>query len=212
MAGYTSPYRKNISDVSGVLSLNAKNEQGKRANWTVRVSGNKVRLTIWTGVEGDADKGKIALVLEPEQWYCFLALLEHTINTNTGEPFANIIEIKGLGQGGYREGPKHRGDICIGRSKENVIFFAVVVQNRPIIKFELIDGYWFVYRKKDGSEFSKTDATNMVANAYLTRAREIVSTLLVTEFVEKDNKNNTGSGSYSSNSNSNISSDDDLDF
>ena len=207
---YTSPYRDNISVEKNVLTLSAKNEQGKRANWTVKVSGNKVRLTVWSGIDGDVDNGKIALVLDPEQWYQVMSLLEYTIQNRRDDAYVNMVEIKAIGREGYKAGPKPTGDIYIGRDKEGVIFISMVIFNRPKIKFNFEDGYWYQYKKKDGGEWSKVDASELVAKAYLTRANHIISTLLVTDYVDKEQRERIGGNRKGGNNKSTYNNNDDF--
>lgn len=220
---FKSPYRKNITDEKA-LNLSTKNDQNKRANFNVRFAGNKVRLTVWTGIDGDVENGKMAAVLELDQWYSVLALLKFTIKHRGEGAYANKVELYGLGQDGWKGGPKPRGDIFIGRDSEGTIFISFVLQNRPKIafKFEQLD--FAKLRKKDGSDFLKPDLSEMMASAYLDRATYITAALSATEYVAKEDRpnqnrgggNNHSNNSGNSNSNSNVdldsSFDDDLGF
>lgn len=200
--GFTSPYRENITDAR-VLNLVEFNSQKKRASWTVRYAGNKVRIVVWTGIENDVDGGKMQVILEPEAWFGFMSLLEHVIHHGkAGEVF--YMESLGLGKEGWKKGPVPRGDLYIGRDNQGVIFFSLVQPNRPKQMFPLKEDAFYNFKLKDGTPLSREMASNLVANSYLNRGRQIISVLSATEYVAKDDKPNPGRGksnNYSSNNN-----------
>lgn len=201
---FKSPYRENITD-ERALNLSAKTEGDKRANWTVRYAGNKVRLVIWTGIPNDVENGKMSLVIEINQWYAFLSLLNHYIE-NVKEPnTASKMVIKTLGPKGWKEGPIPRGDIYVGRNGEGVLFIALMQPNRPKIPFLLENDAFYNFQTKDGQPLDKLTVSNIVARSYVRINEEIIAALSATEYVSKEDRpsgpnrnqnNNSGNSGY----------------
>lgn len=184
---FKSPYRDNIT-TDKVLNLSAKNEQGKRANWTIRYAGNKVRLTVWTGIDGDVDNGSINAVIDVNHFMQFLALFEEVIHSQ--EKGAKVMTIRALGREGWKKPPIDKGDLYCGRNGEGVIFLSYVVPNRPKIMFPLQEDAFFMFKNKDGNPLSKQEASNIVAKGYLQTVRDIIIALTATEYVAKEDRPN----------------------
>lgn len=201
---FKSPYRDNITHEK-VLDLSCVNEQNKRANWQIRYTGNKVRLTVWTGIEGDKDGGQMKIVLEPSAFYSFLSLME-TVISNQEKEVARHMTIKSLGPEGWKKGPIPRGDLYCGRDRDGVVFVSFVQNNRPKLMFPLQEDAFYLFCDKGGNPFNKQEASNIVAKAYVHMARNIISSLAATEYVDKESRpsgNKGNKSNYQNNQNQN---------
>lgn len=199
---FKSPYRENITD-ERVLNISAKNDSGQRANWTVRYAGNKVRLSIWTGVPNDTDNGKMSLILEVNQWYALMSLLLDTVENAKEPQSARIMTIKTLGPKGWKEGPIPRGDIYVGRSGEGVIYISLIQPNRPKIAFTFESDAFYGFRNKDNSPLEKSAISDIVARSYAKMGMEVVAALAAVEYVAKDDRPQSPRARINNSSNNN---------
>lgn len=185
---FKSPYRDNIT-TDRVLNLSTKNEQGKRANWTVKYTGNRVRLAVWTGIDGDTDNGKIDAVIDLNVWYVFLSMVEYIIKkSQSGE--SKTMEIKTLGPEGWAKGTIPRGTLYAGRDGNNAVFVSLVKPNRPKIAFPFVPSDFFSITNKDGSAADPSLVSNIIATSYVETSREVLGTLAGTEYVKKEDRPN----------------------
>lgn len=202
---FKSPYRDNITHEK-VLDLSGMNEQGKRANFQVRYSGNKVRITVWTGIDGDKDGGSMKAIIEPQAFYSFLSFME-TIIANNERGHARYMVTKSLGPEGWKKGPIDRGHLFCGRDNDGVVFISLVQPNRPKIMFPLKEDAFYMFANKNGDPLDKQEASNIVAKAYVEMGRKFIASLVATEYVDKDSRPTVGkkkeNNSYNSNNNSN---------
>lgn len=218
MATYTSPYRKNISDLYA-LARYAINEEKKKSTFFIRVAGNKARFIVWPNLDSDGGSGKIEFVVAFNLAFEFLGLLEHYAKPET-EPNQTRIKILRLGKGGYKEGKKIDGIIHVGKDENGIIWFALDKKDRPKIKFKLSSNEWAEYVHKTGETFSEKEISELITNAYVSMAKGLISVLASQEFYEetdkksysKNNNNNNNSKNNSDNYSDNDWADDDIPY
>lgn len=201
---FSSPYRRNISD-ERLLGLSAMNETNKRANWNIRVAGNKLRITVWTGIDGDANNGKQEAVLDLLTGYVLAELIRSVVNSEAAG-FAEGLRTLRLGKEGWKGGKQPGPNILVGKDNSGVVFLALFLgKNRPCIKFQLIDDGWFNLVHKGGESFTPGESSRIVSLSYARALEHFVATLGTQEYVEtsKERSNNGGGNNYNRNNNNN---------
>lgn len=198
---FSSPYRRNITD-ERVLGLSTMNEQNKRANWNIRVAGNKARIGVWTGIDGDADNGRQTADVDLLTGFALVELLRKVIRTE-GTGFADSIRTLRLGKDGWKGGKLPGPSIIVGKDHEGVVFIALLVnKNRPCIKFKMIDDGWFNLVHKGGESFSAAESSQIVATAYANALELFLGTVGTQEHVDTSkNKGNGGGNNRQGNGN-----------
>lgn len=151
---------------------------------------NCPRISIYTNDPADNSKdtgyGKITANMSPLAFFAFLELIEKAIVAK--ETFIDKIENLGYSFfGGKRsENPVVLSETVVGRDKDGVVWMSVIIpnSNRPRIKFPFGLDTYQVLKHGDGSEFTLSEASTIVAKANVSILKNMFSHVLVTEWVD----------------------------
>lgn len=201
-----APRKKNALDHRKLnLSTPCPTAKGKYSNLIWGVHANNPRLTVYTGDPEDSSErtgyGRIAANLDTPTFYAFIELLER-VARGTEECKYKIENKNYTWFGGKRsEVPVIVSNLWVGKDKDGAVWISITAENRPIIKFYInISDFHCMYHG-DGNPFTKAEFTSLYAIAYCNLLRNMVSEILVNEYVEEApkkpfdaNKQNRGGG------------------
>jgi len=193
-----APRVKNALD-NQKLKLQAKNEQGRNANLSWNLFSNNPRVTVWTGVDGDKDNGKITGAFDTLGFFQFLEGLKMAIAfqpTEGAKDFRNKVELMRPNfkpGGGRPDGVVKASEVWFGKDTEGVVWLSLCAYNRPMIKFTLLPNEYHQFRHATGESLSPGEAsTKLAAPAYIRALELIMAHLQVTEYKEPPPRDNQG--------------------
>lgn len=185
-----TPRKKNALDHRKLnLSAPCPTAQGKYSTLIWGVHANNPRLTVYTGDPEDSSErtgyGRIAANLDTPTFYAFVELLERI--SRGPEDCKFKIENKNYTWfGGKRsEVPVVVSSLWVGKDKEGAVWISITAENRPIIKFYINIPDFHAMFHGDGTPFSKAETSTLFAIGYCALLRNMVSELLVKEYVEE---------------------------
>jgi uncharacterized membrane protein YgcG len=203
-----TPRVKNALD-NQKLKLQAKNEQGKNANLSWNLFSNNPRVTVWTGVDGDKDNGKITGAFDTLGFYQFLEGLKMAIAfvpTEGAKEFRQKVELMRPNfkpGGGRPDGVVKASEVWYGKDAEGVVWLSLCAYQRPMIKFVLIPNEYHQFRHATGEALSAGEAsTKLAAPGYIRALELIMAQLQVVEYKEPPprdqggNRGGQGGGGY----------------
>lgn len=183
---FTSPYRKNASDLRD-LTLWQRNRQGGNASWRIRIAGNKVRFTVYPGIEGD--NKSITGNISPRAYFVFNELLQLAIDTPIGTAKTYKAVMKRKNQKGDLV---NDFEIYTGRNEDGIVWVSLFRYERPKVQFLLKDDNYTQYEHVGGEAFTKGEVSTLVAKGYKHMFEFLVGGLMISEFVEEEEKNGGG--------------------
>ena len=193
-----TPRVKNALD-NQKLKLQAKNEQGKNANLSWNLFSNNPRVTVWTGVDGDKDNGKITGAFDTFGFYQFLEGLRMAIAfqpTEGAKEFRNKVELMRPNfkpGGGRPDGVIKASEVWYGKDAEGVVWLSLCAYQRPMIKFILVPNEYHQFRHSTGEALSAGEASaRLAAPAYIRALELIMAQLQVVEYKEPPPRDNQG--------------------
>lgn len=199
-----TPRVKNALD-NQKLKLQAKNEQGRNANLSWNLFSNNPRVTVWTGVDGDKDNGKITGAFDTLGFYQFLEGLKMAIAfrpTEGAKEFRNKVELMRPNfkpGGGRPDGVVKASEVWYGKDADGVVWLSLCAYQRPMIKFILVPNEYHQFRHATGEALSPGEASTLLAAPAYIRALELImAQLQVVEYKEpppRDNNRGGGGGS-----------------
>lgn len=183
---FTSPYRKNASELKD-LTLWTKNNQGKAASFRARIAGNKARLKVYPGIEGD--NKAIDGILKPADFFGFLSLLDWATTTpaDGNDHTAKLVVMRPMNGKAVTD-----FELFAGRNKDGLVWFSLYRHDRPKIAFTFNDDNYRRYEFTTGEQASRSAVSNIMAKGYIRMMENMAATLFVTEFVEEEENNNRG--------------------
>jgi hypothetical protein len=197
-----APRVKNALD-NQKLKLQAKNETGRNANLSWNLFSNNPRVTVWTGVDGDKDNGKITGAFDTLGFYQFLEGLKVAIAfrpTEGAKEFRNKVELMRPNfkpGGGRPEGVVKASEVWYGKDAEGVVWLSLCAYQRPMIKFPLLPNEYHRFCHATGETLSAGEASTLLAAPAYIRALELImAQLQVVEYKEPPPRDpNRGGGS-----------------
>ncbi len=211
MTQNSNPKAKNILN-DPKLTLVAQNPtvKGKWSKLSFGIYNNNPRLIVSTNSPDlqnqENNYGRITAALDNPAFFTFLELLKQSINSK--EAIKYKVENFGFKKGEDPKTPAHLTDLWVGRGEDGVIFISVInkAEGWPTIKFTFgpSDIRYHKFYHGNGTEFSKAEISTLYAKAYSNILQEVVSTLIVDNFVEPPPYNGGNkSGGYNKNNNYN---------
>lgn len=199
--GNSYPQReKNVLD-DRKLRLSTKNEQGKWANLSFGVYSNNPRVTVYSGIDGDKDNGRISANMDTPAFYVFLHKLAEVIDFVPTEDAKDIkykIENKrpNFQKGGGRpNGTVTESELWFGKSANGVVWLSVTGYQRPKIQFKFGEGVeYHSFFHGNGEQFTEGELSKAFAKAYLEALYGIIPVLKTTKYVEPQPKQQNGGG------------------
>lgn len=190
--------KKNVLD-DRKLRLSTKNEQGKWANLSFGVFNNNPRVTVYTGIDGDKDNGRISGNMDTPAFYVFLDTLAKVIDfvpTEENKDIKYKIENKrpNFQKGGGRpNGTVTESELWFGKSASGVIWMSVTGYQRPKVQFKFGEGIeYHSFFHGNGEPFTEAELSKAFAKAYLEALYGIIPVLKTTDYVEPQPKQQNG--------------------
>lgn len=198
-----APRTKNALD-NQKLKLYSKNEQGRNASLSWNLFSNNPRVTVWTGVDGDKDNGKITGAFDTLGFYQFLEGLKMAIAfrpTEGAKEFRNKVELMRPNfkpGGGRPDGVVKASELWYGKDQDGVVWLSLCAYNRPMIKFTLVPNEYHRFTHATGESLSAGEgSTLLAAPAYVRTLELFMAHLQVVEYKEpppRDNQRGGGQG------------------
>lgn len=195
-----APRKKNALDHRKLnLTAPCPTAQGKYSALIWGVYSNNPRLTVYTGDPEDASErtsyGRITANLDTPTFFAFVEMLEAAAKSQT--EIKQKIENKNYTWfGGKRsERPAVVSDLWVGKDKDGCVWISVLAENRPKIRFIIKPSEFYSLYHSDGTPFTKGEESSLYALGYCSILRNMVSNVLVNEYVEevpKTPNNNRG--------------------
>jgi len=182
-----TPRKKNALDNSKLrLSAPCPTAEGKRSSLVWGVYSNNPRITVYTGdPEDTTDYGRIVANVDIANFYAFIEMLEATAKS-PGE-CKQKMDNKGFSWfGGKRsENPVVLNSILVGKDADGGVWISVITDRRPMIKFYILPNDTTSLYHGDGSAYNKAEASALFTLGYCQILRNLVSIVLVNEYVEE---------------------------
>lgn len=203
--GFTpKPRKKNALDHKKLnLSAPCPTAQGKKSSLIWGVYSNNPRITVYTGDPEDNSErtgyGKIVANLDTPSFYAFIEMLEETAKSKV--EFKQKIDNKGFTWiGGKRsELPVVLNSLVVGKDADGSVWISVIADDRPKIRFYILPGELVSLYHGDGTQFTKGEASSLYALGYCQILRNLVSIVLVNEYIEEAPKKPYTPGGYNQN-------------
>lgn len=182
-----TPRKKNALD-NNKLTLRAPcpTAQGKKSSLIWGVYSNNPSITVYTGdPEDTTNYGRIVANINITNFYAFIEMLE-AMAKHDGES-KKKIDLKGFTWfGGKRsEQPVVLNSLAVGKDADGGVWLSVIADNRPLIRFYILPDELTSLLHGDGSPYTKAEASSLFALGYCQILRNLVSIVLVNEYVEE---------------------------
>lgn len=153
--------------------------EGKRARLTWSSFRGNPRMTVFTGIPNDTNKGVINAGMNPETFYGFLYLLEK-IAQNPQAAAEYILDSDTLKEDDNGERKKRvlASSIYFGRDEEGVMYMKVKAEGRPEIRFNFKISDWHRFRKGDGTPLSEREGSSLQAISTVHALRQVFGNLV----------------------------------
>lgn len=172
------------------LRLYADKQAGAERNPVLQVTApmNQPRLTVFTNVPNDTDRGMINAPMGSTEFFDLMDLLEQMIE---GEP-DNARQVRNM------TGPPtnlvHLSTTKVGKDKEGVVWIGIFIDGRPTIKFKFLPSMYHQFLNRDGSPISEAEMSCIHARSWIRLFRQLVPNVLDTHYQEPEPRNNRGGG------------------
>lgn len=172
----------------------APGNTGKRSRLTWSSYRGNPRVTIFTQVQDDTNKGIIFAPMNPETFLIFLELLEQ-VARNPAESKQKLECYTLIRLGEDTNGKKSSekvlvSDLYFGRDRDGLVWLSVVAENRPKIKFDFKISDFHKLYKGDGNSISEAEASSLQALAVIRALREV----MIPHMGELRQRQETGTG------------------
>jgi uncharacterized membrane protein YgcG len=196
MAGdFRPPPRKKILLDHNKFHLRAPNAAGGNASLQWQLVGSNPRITVWTNDQNDTTAGgKLEAAMGVATFFSLLRLIEMAANSE-GEFKEKIDNSNFTWPGGKRsETPSVVSSTIIAKGEDGLVTICISAPRRPQIRFPFINEDFHNFVHRDGSPFTKAEASKLSALAFCDMLRPIYAALLVKEYVEPPPKDQQGGG------------------
>ena len=183
-------YRNNITNTM-VSSLWGKNPEGTGALFKCYISGNCIRLRIFTGMQADKEKKikSINFDFKEDKIIDFVSILDTLIKIDE-MPFEKGNAIKQIFSiNGFVNGKKERGEIgriFVGRDADGVYFISGVNNSHGKVKFPITfnsrDTVLYNLNTNEPADEHYKSKTYM--RAWVSTVKNLIATVLTQEYVE----------------------------
>lgn len=196
---FANQRKKNALD-NRKLKLSAKNQEGGYAGLVWGLINNNPRITVYTGIESDREKGGIQGAFNTIGFYMFLELLKEAaeFKPSEGKPeYRREVELlrPNFPRGGGRpDGVVTASKAFVGQNKDGLVWISITAHNRPMVQFIITHDEYHKYKFETGENYSPSDASKLAAKAYYNVLSKIYAHLQVTEFKEEERKQGSGQG------------------
>lgn len=160
------------------MFTDAPGAEGKRSRLVWSSYRGNPRVTVFTQVPNDTNKGILNAAMNPETFLVFLDMLEQVARKNEECKYklANYTLIRT----GEDDNRKQRGekvlasDLWFGRDNGGLVWISVVAENRPKIKFDFKISDFHKLYKGDGNALTDAEASSLQALAVIRALRDVM--------------------------------------
>lgn len=160
------------------------------------IFSNNPRLTVYTGDPSDNSEqngyGRISANLDTPTFYAFIRLLEKVANSD--KPMKDKIQNKNFAwiNNQRAEHPTIVSNLWVGKETDGQVWIGVFADGRPEIKFHILPSdYHSFYHGETNTPFAAGEVSQLYALGYCDLLRNMVSDILVNDYVE-DQVKSTG--------------------
>ena len=202
--GFTPPVRKKIALDNGKLKLNAPcpSAPGKTSNLIWGLVANNPRITVYTGDPEDSGErngyGKIVAAMDAPAFFILLGMIENFANGPVDQK-GKMDNLNYTWFGGKRsDAPVVVSETWVGKDKEGKVFISIISGSRPKIAFYFQPPQFHQLCSADGTPLDRGQASVLAAKGYANLLKNMMSNMLVSEYVEppppKDRNGGSGGG------------------
>lgn len=200
---FGSLYRKNVTNTK-LFDLVANNPEGSRATFKMYVSGNAIRIRIYTGMTDDENKQNKAISFDfAENKAIDLMSILLTLRDFSKVPFVQGEQlIQAFSISGYVS-QNQRGEIgkiIIGRDGNGVYYISGIKNGYGKVRFDFNlspDTVAYDVNSRDNTPAPVNYVSERVMMTYIENAMVVVGSTLVQEYADKDEKKQGGNNNYS---------------
>lgn len=191
MSDYRKPLPKTAFDEFKLSLIGPKPADGGRApTLKVSVINNSPRLTVFTRVPNDDNRGMLVAAMDTLTMF---ALLEQLKDVTVGEKDRQHQTQNYVGGPGQQA---LSSTTYVGKDTEGRVYISVQAEGRPKIKFLFLPSDWHIALNKDGTKVPDAELTVLYAKAWTSLMTELVPNILDSYYTVPDyaNKDNAGGG------------------
>lgn len=179
------------------LSMYAPNGDGKFANASFDIKKNNPIITVRTNIPADAnnDYGRLQANVPLDKFYMFLEMLRHAAMTD--QPFRWAYEHKDrkfIGPGKMTDGPVTIYRLVVGREENGVVFWSLVLEKRPNIKFSFLPDTKSIFKDADGNEMPQGIASKFLTLGKVKAVEDLMSQEIRAQYKHPEPKPQNGGG------------------
>ena len=165
------------------MYTNAPGESMKRAALVWSSYRGNPRISVFTRVTNDTNKGIIQAPMSPEVFMILMDSLETAIRADNGFKtcLKNFTTPKAPEGSTERPDPTvriHLSDTYVGKDENGILWISVIAENRPKIKFEFRISDFHKLIHGNGTPFTDAEASALQARAWI----KGVSAAMATQF------------------------------
>lgn len=181
------------------LSMYAPNGEGKFANASIDIKKNDPIITVRTNIAGDAnnDYGRLQANVPLDKFYLFLRMLEAAALAPEGTPFRWAYEHrdrKFIGQGKMTDGPVLIYRLVVGKEENGVVYWSIVLDKRPNIKFSFMADTKSAFKDGEGHEMPKGLESKFLTLGKVDAIRDLMSQEVRAQYKHPEPKPQGGGG------------------
>ena len=181
--------------------------QKVRATCAFDVYMGNPRVVVRTNDPNEANRkdfGTITAAMDPFVFFAFMHQAREIIKAPEQNKFQLVCMKRDRNMQTGQSEIKDTASIWFGKDAEGVVFISVVAppnENRPVIKFPILHSEYHQYRHKDGTPFSKAEASVITASGLFAFMEILIPHIGVITYNEADHvyngpKKGGGGGGY----------------
>lgn len=179
------------------LSMYAPNGEGKFANASFDIKKNDPIITVRTNVAADAnnDYGRLQAQVPVDMFYTFLEMIRQAALADG--PFRWAYEHrdrKFIGQGKMTDGPVLHYRLVVGREENGVVYWSLILDKRPNIKFSFLANNKTTFKDGDGNEMPKNIESKILALGKVKIVEDLMSVEVRAQYKHPEQKQQGGGG------------------
>jgi uncharacterized membrane protein YgcG len=179
------------------LSMYAPNGEGKFANASFDIKKNDPIITVRTNIAADAnnDYGRLQANVPIDKFYMFLEMIR--LAALADQPFRWAYEHKDrkfIGPGKMTDGPVLIYRLVVGREENGVVYWSLVLDKRPNIKFSFLADTKTVFKDGEGMEMPKNIESKLLALGKVKAIEDLMSQEARAQYKHPEPKQQGGGG------------------
>lgn len=182
------------------LSMYAPNGEGKFANASFDFKKNDVNIVVRTNVANDSnnDYGRLQGQVPLDKFMMFLRMIEAAaVSTDNNFRWAyEHRDRKFIGQGKMTDGPVLIYRLIVGKEENGVVYWSIVAEKRPNIKFSFMSDTKTSFKDTSGNEMPKDLESKFLALGKVDAIRIAINSQAEPQYKHPEPKPQGGGGNY----------------